>query len=249
VLAFVLNYMMKKLFISAAICLGIVLSLWIVARITGMLQFYSIPTVANEPTIKKGDKVFTTNLKEAKPYEFIAFTSKYEDSVLAQYSEGYKRGSHYLYRLCGIGGNTLEMKNGVLYVDGKNFDEDLNLKYSFQIGTKAFNELIEEADKNEEENYRPSGTTQDSIIIMFDRLQVKKYRLQLKLTPFIMSDTINGPFKWLDINSTWTADNFGPLHIPAACYFALGDNRHNAMDSRYTGFIKAHDIKGVVLNK
>ena len=66
-LAFVLNYMMKKLFISAAICLGIVLSLWIVARITGMLQFYSIPTVANEPTIKKGDKVFTTNLKEAKP--------------------------------------------------------------------------------------------------------------------------------------------------------------------------------------
>lgn len=248
-LAFVLNYIMKKLLVPACIFFGVLLALWIVARITGMLQFYSIPTVANEPTIKKGDKVFTTNLKEAKPYDFIAFTSKYEDSVLAQYTEGYKSGSAFLYRLCGVGGNTLEMKNGVLYVDGKNFDEDLDLKRSFQISTKAFTEVIEEVDKVEPENSRPSLTTQDSIIIMFDRLQIKKYRPQLKLTPYIMSDTSNGPFKWLDSNSTWTADNFGPLHIPSGCYFALGDNRHNAMDSRYTGFIKAADIKGVVLNK
>lgn len=135
-----------------------------------------MPTVSNEPAIKKGERIFTTNLKEPELYRFIAFTSAYEDSVLAQYSDSYSKGAAYLYRLCGKGGNTLEMKNGVLFVDGKNFDDTLNVKNSYLLNAKAFDEVIDEADKNEEENMRPAGTSQDSVIISLDRLQVKKYR-------------------------------------------------------------------------
>ena len=89
----------------------------------------------------------------------------------------------------------------------------------------------------------------DSFVVNLDKQMVKKYEAKIKLVPYFLNDTINGPFKWLDKNSTWTADNFGPLKIPAGDYFGLGDNRHNALDSRYTGFIKKEDIKGVVLNK
>jgi signal peptidase I len=32
-------------------------------------------------------------------------------------------------------------------------------------------------------------------------------------------------------------------------YFVVGDNRHNALDSRYIGFVKKENIMGVVLNK
>lgn len=240
---------MKKTIFTAGICMAILLALWIIARITGALQFYSVPTVANEPAIKKGERIFTTNLKSPQLYQFIAFTSAYEDSVLAQYSDAYSKGAAYLYRLCGKGGNTLEMKNGVLFVDGKNFDDTLNLKHSYLLSAKALDEVIDETDKNEEENIRQAGTSQDSIIIALDRLQVKKYQGRLKLTRYFLTDTFNGPFKWLDKNSTWTVDNFGPLTIPQGYYFGMGDNRHNAMDSRYTGFIKAADIKGVVLSK
>jgi signal peptidase I len=58
-----------------------------------------------------------------------------------------------------------------------------------------------------------------------------------------------GAFKWNNKDAYWTPDNFGPIKIPTGCYFVLGDNRHNAMDSRYIGFVKKEDIKGVVLNK
>jgi signal peptidase I len=242
---------MKKVLVGTGIFLGIVLVLWTVARITGMLQYYNIPSAANEPTLKIGDKLFTTNLKKAKPYQFIAFTSKYQDSVLAGYNNGdfngFKPGTHYLYRLCGVAGDILEMKNAVLYVNGKNFDEELSLKYEFEISTKTGNEIIEEEDKPTDGSYR--SVSQDSMVIAFDKTQIKKYQSRIKLTPFIIKDTANGPFKWLDKNSTWTTDNFGPLTIPAGCNFGLGDNRHNAMDSRFTGFIKQADIKGVVLNK
>ncbi|MGG9964256.1 signal peptidase I [Ferruginibacter sp. SUN106] len=244
---------MKKVLIGSAIFLGTVLVLWTVARITGMLQYYVIPSAANEPTLKIGDKLFTTNLKRPKPHQFIAFTSKYQDSVLAGYNNGdfnaFKPGAHYLYRLCGIGGDTLEMKNAILYVNGKNFDEELNLKYEFEITAKAFNEIVEDEDKPAEGSYSSPLQSKDSMTIAFDKTQIKKYQSRIKLTPFIVNDTTNGPFKWLDKNTTWTTDNFGPLAIPAGCYFSLGDNRHNAMDSRFTGFIKQADIKGVVLNK
>ena len=163
--------------------------------------------------------------------------------------QGYKPGAHYLYRLCGMPGNILEMKNAVWYVNGRNFDEGLSLKNEFMVSSGAFTETIEEDDKIALDNYRPGLHTPDSMVIAFDKTQIKKYQSKLKLTPYIIRDTSVGPFKWMNKNTIWTPDNFGPLTIPAGCYFGLGDNRHNALDSRFTGFIKAADIKGVVLNK
>lgn len=241
----------RKILIGFGICCGIITVLWIVARVTGMLLFYNIPTPANEPTIKQGDKVFTTNLKQAQPYQFIVFKSKYQDSVMASYMENYSTGAIYLYRLCGTPGDILEMKNGILFVNNKNFDEELNLNNQFKISNTDV-EKIEAADIPDREDQNPiimNGG--DYAIVTFEKTLVKKYQSKIKLTPFIIEDTssMSGTFKWFDKNSVWTSDNFGPLKIPSGCYFALGDNRHNAMDSRYTGFIKAADIKGVVLNK
>ncbi len=62
-----------------------------------------------------------------------------------------------MYRVCGIGGNTLQMKDGVLFVDGKNFDDDLNLKNQYEISLKDFNTIIEEDDKAGESDYNPFG--------------------------------------------------------------------------------------------
>lgn len=58
---------------------------------------------------------------------------------------------------------------------------------------------------------------------------------------------IMGEFKWMKKDSAWTIDNFGPLKIPKDCFFVLGDNRHNALDSRFVGFIKKENYKGSVL--
>ncbi len=39
-------------------------------------------------------------------------------------------------------------------------------------------------------------------------------------------------------------DNFGPVTVPAASYFCMGDNRDLSYDSRFWGTVPAHYLKG-----
>ena len=50
-------------------------------------------------------------------------------------------------------------------------------------------------------------------------------------------------------NNKWTVDDFGPYLVPADHFFLMGDNRHNARDSRYIGPIPVKDCKGVLITK
>ncbi len=240
--------MKKKLIITAAVLCAVVSVVWIGGSITGMLQSHTIPTPANEPNIKVGSRVFSSNLIKPETGNFIVFTSDWADSMSAIGRE-YEKGSRYLYRLCGVPGNTLQMKNSVLYVNNNNFDVALNLYNQYKISTNDFY-LI---DAKEVEKGELVGGMQfisdDTAMVIFDSVLLNKYGPRFKLTPFIITETTTDCFKWLENESHWTPDNFGPLKIPADCYFVLGDNRHNALDSRYIGYVKAENIKGVVLNK
>ena len=41
-----------------------------------------------------------------------------------------------------------------------------------------------------------------------------------------------------------THDNWGPIVVPAAHYFMMGDSRYNSKDSRYWGFVPRENVRG-----
>ena len=47
-------------------------------------------------------------------------------------------------------------------------------------------------------------------------------------------------------NQVMPRDNLGPLTLPAASYFVLGDNRDQSLDSRFWGYVKLEKITGKV---
>jgi signal peptidase I len=244
---FLFLLMVRKIVIGFGILCGVLIVLLIIARITGMLLFFNIPVQANEPAMKIGDKIFVSNLIEPKPLQFIVFTSAYHDSLIAIYQSNEEPGSKFVYRLCAVAGDVIQMTNSVLYLNKKNFDNQLNIKNQFKISINYLAN-IDEADIAFDDPYGQFVQLGDSALITLDKMQLKKYQSQVKFIPVLSNDTLN-VFQWLDKKTNWTPDNFGPLQIPANCYFVLGDNRHFAQDSRYIGFIKKEDVKGVVINR
>lgn len=219
---------MQKALVRTAIGLGVLIALFAIARLTGMLQMYKTYSSANEPTIGINDLVWTSNLKSRSQFDFIVFYSDQQP-----FSEGKK--SAFIFRLVGMPGQVIELREGVLFINGKNADADLQLPRSYKVSAKFAASL------SPDELLDFEG--QDSIIMPLTSEQAGKAGLK----PFI--DTAFNSAIQSRWNHSWSTDNFGPVTVPPGHCFVLGDNRWNASDSRYIGFIPMKDVKGTVLNK
>ena len=224
-----MNKAVKVLLIAT----GSIVSLGIFGRLTGAFQYYVCPTPANEPTFKVKSKFFASNLVKPERFDFICFKG---------YNPYFDKVELSFYRLCGLPGDVVEIKNGKLYVNKSYADGKFNVKHLYKISNKDFAKLPEEIINNEDVVMESSG---DSTGLFLEDKWIVKNRINA-VRVFVPDPDSSIAKKF---NEPWTADNFGPIEVPANSYFVLGDNRENAMDSRYRGFISKDSVVSTVLWK
>ncbi|WP_407523856.1 signal peptidase I [Lacibacter sp. MH-610] len=238
---------MKNKWLIALIIFGGVLVLgWMLVRVTGALQMYRIPTPSSEPTINVGDIVFTSNLKWPIPGNTVAYKNEYSEPGV----EYPKPGEIHLHRMVADEGDIIEMKDAVLFLNGKNFDADKNLLSNY-LSDEKMNTALPDRQELEAKNYLRQ-IDNNLFEVFLTSKEVKQLNEKgFKPEKIIYRDNIEmmGAFRWLKKDTVWSIDNFGPLKIPKGHFFVMGDNRHNSLDSRFVGFIKKENFRGTVLNK
>jgi signal peptidase I len=240
---------MKKRWMVAAVTCALLFIGLIVARLTNMLQFYSIPVSSMSPTLEPGAHIFTSNLVKEKINDVVVF-SRISDEFDGADIPGKKITC--TYRLLAKQGDKLQLKNGLVYINGKYADDSTRLKFYYKFSAAKNDEIIkllgkEAAGLNETDWYDESS---DSIIAALSYAEYVKIKT---ITPI---NKLVAQFSGVDYSlyknddaKKWSANNYGPVTIPPNTCFLLGDNRNAARDSRYVGPVPVEDIKGVMIGR
>jgi len=146
------------------------------------------------------------------------------------------------HRLCGLPGDTIQIRAGVLYVNHQDADKSLALKHLCKLDK----EISETIRYDKEQSYIVAPYTNTIYISLEDRF-VKDHQVRCDrhvLPPGLRDEAIFHCYR-----HNWNRDHFGPVVVPAGHYFVLGDNRGFSVDSRQLGFIPQSKYVGTVLWK
>jgi signal peptidase I len=226
---------MKKPLKIALIFIGIIFSLYVILNWTGILKVYDYQSTSNFPTLEQNSNLILTNLVTPKNGDFICYFN--EKNVLTKTA---------VNRVCGKENDTVEIRYGKLFINGRNFDKELDLTHFYVLSRTEYNQAKSEL-KEDIRFYTTNGNDKDSIMVLLPynyALENNFDKRRIVASMFDQNTIVQKLFK-----ENWNLDNFGPLIIPKNKFFVLGDNRDTAQDSRFVGLIDKKDIVGTVINK
>lgn len=127
--------------------------------------------------------------------------------------------SNYVKRCVGIAGDSLAIKDGIIYINGKILElpERAKPQYSYAVALDGktpidFEHLLKELDITDPVGYK----TESKDTLYFKALTAASAE-RLKNTPGITSvkrEIAKGPEYGIFANTKWNRDNFGPIYIP-----------------------------------
>ncbi|MGE4515080.1 MAG: S26 family signal peptidase [Chryseobacterium sp.] len=122
----------NKIFNRVLLAGSFIVTLLIIAKLSGVLQYAYVPQAGGEPNIKKNSFVIITNIL---PYE------KFKLLTYNQNSKEFGKGV-YVQRLVGTEGDKVEIKNGNLLVNNELVRTGINLKHLYKIDRAFVNDLM-----------------------------------------------------------------------------------------------------------
>ncbi len=267
----------KSLLIAVAIALAI--------RATVIYPF-TVPTSSMENTILVGDFIFANKFVYGIrtpdwigiPYTRIGFKIPFfrtpgfrkpqpGDVVIFKYPrDDYE---HYVKRCVAVSGDTVEIRNKVVYVNGKIFPNPPHSRFTHRRYPPDFQQGdIYPPGAGNIDNYGPIripapgdtfSFTDSNRFKWFERFQIIIYeghKITVDQNGTTTPLTVNNINRWHTIIHTYPAENFKIdgkkltetiYTVKYRQYFMLGDNRDISFDSRYWGFVPERYIVGEAL--
>jgi len=150
--------------------------------------------------------------------------------------------AYYLKRAVAIAGDTLEVKNRILYVNGNIAPIPRNMKFNSGIvKPKGYGDprIFPQGEPFNEDNYGPIRIPKKGDVIELNSSNFDKWKI------FIQRE--NHPAELQDAKILIDGKEVTSYTVGRDYVFGMGDNRDNSLDSRFWGFIPKDEIIGTPL--
>lgn len=228
---------------------------------TPSLPYYRLPKLGdvelNDPIVfnwPAGDSIYLTSMRSWSAYQATLQDNLRGDPELARKVKSKElrvrpvdKKDHYIKRCLALPGDSLQIKKGQVYVNGKALQNPEHMQFNYKIldpkGTFSFARLdkfgVSESDLTAARGGIPA--------LMLDNEQVEILRQQFpevtfeKVThePRPRALFPNDPKNFTD----WTLDDYGPIYIPKKGETVVITPNNISLYSRVIGTYEKHDLE------
>jgi len=195
---------------------------------------YKNPSQANEPALMSGSEMLVSSTEIPRRSDFVCYN--FEDKIAGKHVR--------VHRLVAMAGDTLQIINGAVHVNGANTDKKRNLMHGYRIDTVEFEAIQSAGGIPEGAPMLPDGL---AVRVSLTDATAEKFNVTAKRS--VSPATEEDRYIQTTYGKPWNKDQFGPIVIPKGKLFLIGDNRDNSEDSRYLGLIDVSAIAGVVVDR